>query len=355
MTALPETRGGKDRLRYIQADAGDAANLAAALDCEKIDAVVNLTGEVRRTPLATLEQPLLQAMIDRRLTVAKALDKTFGDRSLPIVHLTSVATDFGPLDFMGYCLAVSAQQHWIATRQAQTNTGARHIDLISGQWQADDGVTDVNRYLEEMGFPLVGRRSGAVAIIRAILGQENSVLVGLDCQGSETAPYSDNIFPLDQLVVSGLPDGQGSLAEQIRREAGLYRATVQFQEAHGTTPPVTLNQTEQKILSLWRNLLPESAQVTPDANFFDIGGSSLLAARLQQGLIDLFGGPEDILTLFSHTTVRAQATLFSKAVPDTATAGPPARNAAKPSRRAGSMADRRRNARRNLSSTEALS
>ncbi|MFF5204863.1 amino acid adenylation domain-containing protein [Streptosporangium sp. NPDC000396] len=45
--------------------------------------------------------------------------------------------------------------------------------------------------------------------------------------------------------------------------------------------------------------------------FFDAGGHSLLLGRLQQRLADAFGTPVPMMTLFEHTTVRAQARALS--------------------------------------------
>ncbi|MFI9432600.1 amino acid adenylation domain-containing protein [Streptosporangium sp. NPDC052375] len=57
--------------------------------------------------------------------------------------------------------------------------------------------------------------------------------------------------------------------------------------------------------------------------FFDAGGHSLLLGRLQQRLSETFGTPVPMVTLFEHTTVRAQARALS-APADTPPPPPPA-------------------------------
>ncbi|GAA4222229.1 hypothetical protein GCM10023075_12800 [Streptosporangium album] len=53
------------------------------------------------------------------------------------------------------------------------------------------------------------------------------------------------------------------------------------------------------------------AQIGVTEPFFDAGGHSLLLGRLQQRLADAFGTPVPMMTLFEHTTVRAQARALS--------------------------------------------
>ncbi|MFD8563788.1 amino acid adenylation domain-containing protein [Streptosporangium canum] len=53
------------------------------------------------------------------------------------------------------------------------------------------------------------------------------------------------------------------------------------------------------------------AQVGVTEPFFDAGGHSLLLGRLQQRLAGVFGTPVPMMTLFEHTTVRAQARALS--------------------------------------------
>ena len=67
------------------------------------------------------------------------------------------------------------------------------------------------------------------------------------------------------------------------------------------------SELEQMIVELWCEVL-EVPAVSRDANFFDLGGHSLLVTRLHRRLVER-SGREDltVVHLFQHSTVRAQA------------------------------------------------
>jgi len=68
--------------------------------------------------------------------------------------------------------------------------------------------------------------------------------------------------------------------------------------------PATL--AEESVARLWAEVLGVG-EVGRDDNFFDLGGHSLLLARLHARLEDLLGREISLLDLFLHPTVRAQA------------------------------------------------
>ncbi len=69
--------------------------------------------------------------------------------------------------------------------------------------------------------------------------------------------------------------------------------------------------TERLVAQVWAELLglDGSDGIGPDDDFFDIGGSSLMLVRLAARLSAASGTEVELLSLFSATTVRAQATL----------------------------------------------
>lgn len=323
----------RERVDYLQADAGDTNSLRAALQGRDVDGVINLTGHVARTPLATLDTPALQAGIAARLRVVDALDAMFqGGR---ILHITSVNADFGRHDFLGYSIANAMQQERIAA------LAPRHVDVPCGQWEAAGGRTGVNLYLAPLGYPVIDARNGAAAIIRAFLSDGFEECLGLDLQGSELAAFADRRQPLDVVEITGSMDP--ATLDALRRKTGTQRTTIVTAEV-GAGGGNTLNATEAQIRTIWGQVLDAKTDISPDANFFDIGGTSLLAARLLLGLQEALGGPADVLALFSNSTIRAQARLLSRSPVSEKTTQAPDIAKERPPRRipAGSMAQRRR-------------
>ncbi|WP_407977224.1 condensation domain-containing protein [Brucella pseudogrignonensis] len=325
------------RVEYLQADASDAGTLKTALARRNIDGVVNLTGHVLRTPLAELDATVLEAEIALRLNVFEALDTVFGGHDIPIVHITSVNADFGRHDFLGYSIANAVQRSRIENLQAGS---PKHLALPCGQWEAATGATDVNRYLAPLGFPLITASSGAAAIIRALVERDVPDALGVDIQGSEIAPFADLRAPLDCMEISGAGN---AVMESILEKLHPYGTLIEIADTDAQGPG-TVSQVEAQVRAIWSNVLGIGSDIPLDANFFDMGGTSLLAARLLLRLQETFGGrPSDVIALFSHSSIRAQARLVAKAVVQTLPVSTPRPHApAFNARPAGSIADRRR-------------
>ncbi|MFA5910705.1 MAG: amino acid adenylation domain-containing protein [Vicinamibacterales bacterium] len=80
--------------------------------------------------------------------------------------------------------------------------------------------------------------------------------------------------------------------------------------APGGEAPV--DDTERAIARLWESVLQVSAPAR-DANFFDLGGHSLLIVHLHQRLVESLGATCDTLDLFRYPTIRQQAALLDGA------------------------------------------
>ncbi|MER5950459.1 amino acid adenylation domain-containing protein [Streptomyces sp. NPDC001904] len=76
-----------------------------------------------------------------------------------------------------------------------------------------------------------------------------------------------------------------------------------------TLPPQ--NERERLVADIWTELLP-GVSVGMEQNFFDIGGHSLLLVALQHKLQALTGREVELLDLFRHTSVRAQAAFLGE-------------------------------------------
>ncbi|MGE0446839.1 MAG: amino acid adenylation domain-containing protein, partial [Vicinamibacterales bacterium] len=71
---------------------------------------------------------------------------------------------------------------------------------------------------------------------------------------------------------------------------------------------------EQTVRRLWADVLRVDAPPV-DANFFDLGGHSLLVVRLHQRLVEECGASFEMLDLFRHPTIRSQAALLAGGQP----------------------------------------
>ncbi|RXF01555.1 non-ribosomal peptide synthase/polyketide synthase [Pseudoalteromonas sp. PS5] len=69
-------------------------------------------------------------------------------------------------------------------------------------------------------------------------------------------------------------------------------------------------QVQQTLMTLWQEILGHSDFGVTD-NFFDVGGQSILATRLQAAINQAFEKEVELLALFKHTTISAQASCLS--------------------------------------------
>jgi acyl carrier protein len=67
---------------------------------------------------------------------------------------------------------------------------------------------------------------------------------------------------------------------------------------------------ERVVLDLWRSLF-QIEQLSIDANFFDLGGHSLLLVQMHKTLEQALNRTIPLANLFQHSTVRALARYLS--------------------------------------------
>lgn len=73
---------------------------------------------------------------------------------------------------------------------------------------------------------------------------------------------------------------------------------------------VAAGDCQQTLLRLWQEVLGHAEFGVQD-NFFDVGGHSILVTRLQAAMHEVFAREIDLLALFKHTTIVAQAKWLS--------------------------------------------
>ncbi|HRI15379.1 MAG TPA: acyl carrier protein, partial [Verrucomicrobiota bacterium] len=91
------------------------------------------------------------------------------------------------------------------------------------------------------------------------------------------------------------------------------RALPAWENAQPTVPPTKAspptNALEAALVQMWEALLP-GVRITVTDNFFDLGGTSLLAVRLQHRLEDYLGRRVPIVTLFQNPTIQGLARIL---------------------------------------------
>ncbi|MFL6254670.1 MAG: amino acid adenylation domain-containing protein, partial [Pyrinomonadaceae bacterium] len=199
---------------------------------------------------------------------------------------------------------------------------------------------DLARYLEDGTLDFLGRADGQLKIrgFRIELGEIEVALTGHAGVG-EAVVLAQGEGSNKQLVayVVGREGDKPPTAELrgwLKTKLPDYMVPAQFVELERLplTPngkldrkalsrirekpaeaPQTMqaNKTEEALIEIWKELLGVPA-VGLDDNFFDLGGHSLLIARMSQLIEQRFGTPVRIVPLFRYPNIRALAAFLSE-------------------------------------------
>ena len=271
-------RAGGD-VRVVTADVTDAAALERAfLEVERawgpVDGVFHAAG-VRATALdeftvanASPAEPQLAGRVD----ALSALARSLAPRSVPFcLVFSSTAALLGGPGFTAYA-AASAFADSFVVRQRSSATR-----WISVNWDGWPGRSDAP-HASPAGRALTIPETAALDALNRIVAHHG----------------------VSRVVAAARP-------LENRRE--VRPETMQT----GTAPvdrPAQSGDWLPQVLHIWRNVLGDET-VDPDANFFDLGGDSLLLIRVRAQIAQLTGCHVPIARLFEHPTASRLAAFLA--------------------------------------------
>jgi len=171
--------------------------------------------------------------------------------------------------------------------------------------------------IEAVLAALAGVKESAVNVYEESPGDQRligyvTLLPGASFDSAEArtalrARLPEYMIPTTFVVLPGLPlTPNGKLDRKALPVQHAPAETVRDQAEAFFTP------IQRRIADIWRDLL-RTERVGLHDNFFDLGGHSLLLARLHAGLQREFGGNVSLVELFQNTTIAAQADRLSSA------------------------------------------
>ncbi|PYH87967.1 acetyl-CoA synthetase-like protein, partial [Aspergillus ellipticus CBS 707.79] len=123
---------------------------------------------------------------------------------------------------------------------------------------------------------------------------------------SKSLPVPRYMRPSSFIAVRRLP--QTTSGKLDRQALSTLSGTAIPIEAHNTAP---LTEQEQAMAHAWTQVLPDSVPLSADANFFEVGGNSLLLVRLQKLLEARTGTSIPLTALFSAPLLSTMSLLLS--------------------------------------------
>ncbi|MPZ36361.1 MAG: AMP-binding protein [Rhodospirillales bacterium] len=280
-------------LPYIRMNVADPESIREALrqaelvSGERPKGIIHLAGSTRvGVALANETEDSFADHLRGKRTAAGHLRSALADvGGGALILFSSVNAHLGGYGAGAYASANAAMEQAMLSDRA---SGVRTISLAWSLWHTRDTDEALTKAANGRGFlPLAieqGLASMEVALRAASSGAIERLLIGLDGAHPEIAA----LWPIQNirapLRLAGI-EPVASEAEPLKDEV------------------------EQQIASIWKVVLSRSV-LSPTDNFFDLGGNSLLIARLHEQLRQTFAADVPMGELFYRTTVRDQAALY---------------------------------------------
>ncbi|MEU5127836.1 SDR family NAD(P)-dependent oxidoreductase [Streptomyces mobaraensis] len=317
-----------DEIRTALDKASDRWSLAPA-------AVLHLAGTFRQRPfLEQSVEELADVMAPKTLGTRALLD-ALGDAAdgIPFVTFSSVNGTFGGAMVSAYA---AANAHLDALARAGREEGRRFSSIAWSLW--DETGMSAGRNLAEpgraRGYRPIGRAEGVRSFVHALRLDRPHVLVGLDpsrpwiraaldaparpatALTAYTEPRPAASRPPKDGYGTPLPVREVTLDALPRTPDGsVDRAALRADRPGPGAAPA--GKTQRLVARVWCEVLGVD-RVGPDENFFDLGGHSLLMARVHGSLQTALDREFSMVDLFRHPTVATLAAFL-----DTPTTTPP--------------------------------
>ena len=355
------TPDGADRLSYHQADILDEPRVGATLDAlDGLFGLVHLAGVVDATPLDTVDAAALEILLRTRIEGAQILARRLEARGGGVlVHSNSVLGPLASRDHLGYGMASAAAQA-LACRAAGSSPGVRHVSLAFSQWQGGTTTDPLSDYLSARGFAAIDGEKGAAALIAAMGRRLPSLLVGLDPSAPMVGSRTERRpAPSESITFSGSAAQEAQRAAILAAAAalGLPASWVEAREGGASGALDALGAAERTVAAIWRELLGPDSTDNPDWNFFEVGGTSMLAAQLHERLQRSLGIGFDVVEIFARPTLRGIAARVAEEQsdrPPDASKPVPSAGASTAARQRAAHAQQRDRRRRGQSSTATI-
>jgi acyl-CoA synthetase (AMP-forming)/AMP-acid ligase II/acyl carrier protein/NADP-dependent 3-hydroxy acid dehydrogenase YdfG len=325
---------------YRRVDVTDRTGMAGAVrEAEQlfgtdVRAGLHLAGIFPPRLLAEETPESLSATLAPKLEGARCLNELLPPDGL-LLLFGSVYGAFGAAACGGYAAANAALEGFAASREGPTRLMAwsnwSELGMSRGYALGDSS--------RALGFEMIGRRDGLDSFDAALHAESDSILLGVDSRSPNVSRYLDEAPQgLQHLLAyySGSPDAV-SLAGLRVPDAGGQLTRCSFFEvpempldeagavdlsrlewvcrAAGADAVLPGTSAERTVAAIWRDVL-EIDIIDVDANFFSVGGQSILLLQVLAKLEQSFGREIAVVDLFRYPTVRSLAAFLGEAAPE---------------------------------------
>ena len=153
--------------------------------------------------------------------------------------------------------------------------------------------------------------AGDPRLVAYVVARQGMVINAQDLDRQLRRALPDFMVPSTIVALDAMPlSANGKVDRNALPAPAKSAPTTSAIQAAVPRQSIATDGLEDRIAAIWRDLLQRSA-VSIDDNFFDLGGHSLLLAKMRVQLRDAFGTDLAMTTLFRYPTVRTLAAHLS--------------------------------------------
>ncbi|HTQ31720.1 MAG TPA: SDR family NAD(P)-dependent oxidoreductase, partial [Opitutaceae bacterium] len=281
---LRELRNLGGEIAYVSVDIADQAGVNAAIAGAEagwgrpLDGIFHLAGVLETRLLIDETRETLQRSLRSKTTGAWVLHQLAQSRpGLLVVNFSSLLGYFGGYQYGAYAVANAFLE---GLSQHQRSLGLRSFCLMWSSWSntgMNQGGAEEEAATQAKGYFSLTLAQGLEALGFALRTNHPQLVIGLNGRNANIRPHLEAPPAEDS-------SGEGDCVE-----------------------PRT--ETERKLVKIWQELLKRPRLGIRD-NFFEIGGRSLMAARIFAQIDKIFNRSLPLATLFKAPTIEQLAAVI---------------------------------------------
>ncbi|MEO1352349.1 MAG: SDR family NAD(P)-dependent oxidoreductase, partial [Cyanobacteria bacterium J06635_15] len=326
-------------IHYEAVDLRDASRLEAVVKSledrwqQPMDGILHLAGVASERSIVDETQASFAATLSPKLEGTISLSQLLNHRPESVfISFSSVNGFFGGNQTSAYAAANSFLDAFHHTLRQKNK---RHSYCLAWSMWDDTGMSDgyqMKAFSRVQGYHAISQQRAIQSMLGCLYHQMDQVWIGLDSSKRNVQRHlkapTVQLQTLEAYLVT--PEGNPNLAqvnvcdrfgtpsqcafhqlnEMPRTATGEIDRDQLASFSRSTTQQVQpRNDLEQQLVHLWQEILGVS-QVGVQDSFFELGGSSLQAARLFAAIDEKFGKNMPLTTLFTAQTVEKLASLL---------------------------------------------
>jgi NADP-dependent 3-hydroxy acid dehydrogenase YdfG len=214
----------------------------------------------------------------------------------------------------GYTASSYAVANAFLDRLVELHTRQLGRPAYSLGWTLWDGVGMSREFAFKdsagrRGYHALAAAQGVTSFVAAVSGEPGHVLIGLDGANPTLRRLVDDSPMSDRLTMRTV-HAAPPVAMHDRFGVEIPVVAQQVTDGRAASGAATFgSEIEQKIGAVWREVLATSA-IGPNENFFEAGGTSLLAASASRKLQEALGRQVAMTDLYRFPTIRLLAQYY---------------------------------------------